>query len=169
MSLPPPKRSASCGISQACLLDFDFANSSAQVASNWGPRRLSTSRAENIYAAGPWGQIRRSRLACQRGLRSGGEPAKLLTPVEASVLPPLQFKAWQQKDLTLIPSPTFVYSDFYALGYTSLTVAPPKVGKSTLALAEAIDIATGQSVCKITQAISPQTLLCANGTGQATS
>ncbi len=68
------------------------------------------------------------------------------TPVEASALPPLQFKAWQQKDLTLIPSPTFVYSDFYALGYTSLTVAPPKVGKSMLALAEAIDIATGQGI-----------------------
>jgi len=45
-----------------------------------------------------------------------------------------------------IPSPTFVYSDFYALGYTSLTVAPPKVGKSMLALAEAIDIATGQGI-----------------------
>lgn len=45
-----------------------------------------------------------------------------------------------------IPSPTFVYSDFYALGYTSLTVAPPKVGKSMLALAEAIDIATGKGI-----------------------
>ena len=97
------------------------------------------------------------------------EQAEPLTPVEASALPPLQLKAWQQKDLTLIPSPTFVYSDFYALGYTSLTVAPPKLGKSMLALAEAIDIATRQGVCKTTQAIYPQTLLCANGTGQATS
>jgi hypothetical protein len=94
--------------------------------------------------------------------------AEPLTPVEASALPPLQFKAWQQKDLTLIPSPTFVYSDFYALGYTSLTVAPPKVGKSMLALAEAIDIATGQGECKTIQAISPQTLLCANSARQAT-
>ncbi|HBS39800.1 MAG TPA: hypothetical protein DEA75_15585 [Rhodobacteraceae bacterium] len=32
------------------------------------------------------------------------------------------------------------------MGYTSLTVAPPKVGKSMLALAEAIDIATGQGI-----------------------
>ena len=46
------------------------------------------------------------------------EQPQPLTAVEASALPPLQFKAWQQKDLTLIPSPTFVYSDFYALGYT---------------------------------------------------
>ena len=45
-----------------------------------------------------------------------------------------------------IPSPIFVCSDFYALGYTSLTVAPPKVGKSMLALAEAIDIATGKGI-----------------------
>ena len=45
-----------------------------------------------------------------------------------------------------IPSPIFVYSDFYALGYTSLTVAPPKVGKSILALAEAINIATGKGI-----------------------
>ena len=97
------------------------------------------------------------------------EQAEPFTPMEASALPPLQFKAWQQKDLTLITSPTFVYSDFYALGYTSLTVAQPKLGKSMLALAEAIDIATGRGVCKTTQAISPQTLLCANRTRQATS
>jgi hypothetical protein len=77
LSRPPPKRSANCSISQACLPDFDFANSSAQVASNWGPRRLFRSWAENICAAGPLGQIRRSRLACQRGLRSGGEQAKM--------------------------------------------------------------------------------------------
>ena len=74
------------------------------------------------------------------------EQPQPLTPVEASALPSLSFQAWQEKDLTAIPSPTFVYSDFYALGYTSLTVAPPKVGKSMLALAEAIDIATGQGI-----------------------
>ena len=96
------------------------------------------------------------------------EQAEALTPMEASALPPLQFKAWQQKDLTLIPSPTFVCLDFYALGCTSLPVAPPKVGKSMLALAVAIDIATGQGECKTIQANFPQTSLCANSARQAT-
>ena len=74
------------------------------------------------------------------------EQAQPLTPVEASALPDLPFQFWNDIDLTAIPSPQFVYSDFYALGYTSLTVAPPKVGKSMLALAEAIDIATGKGI-----------------------
>ena len=74
------------------------------------------------------------------------EQQQPLTPVEASALPDLPFQPWQEKDLAAIPSPVFVYSDFYASGYTSLTVAPPKVGKSMLALAEAIDIATGRGI-----------------------
>ena len=74
------------------------------------------------------------------------EQAQPLTSEELSTLPDLPFQFWKDIDLTAIPSPQFVYSDFYALGYTSLTVAPPKVGKSMLALAEAIDIATGKGI-----------------------
>ena len=56
------------------------------------------------------------------------------------------FKPWGHRDLAAIPYPEFVYSDFYARGYTSLTLAPPKVGKSMLGLAEAIDMATGRGI-----------------------
>ena len=56
------------------------------------------------------------------------------------------FPAWTVKDLSAIPRVEFVYSDFFARGYTSLTVAPPKVGKSMLALSEAIDIASGRGL-----------------------
>lgn len=56
----------------------------------------------------------------------------------------LDFAPWGQRDLSQIPYPEFVYSDFYARGYTSVTLAPPKVGKSMLGLAEAIDIASGR-------------------------
>ena len=67
-----------------------------------------------------------------------------LTPAEVEAIPPALFRPWAVKDLTAIPYPHFVYSDFYARGYTSVTLAPPKVGKSMLGLAEAIDIATGR-------------------------
>lgn len=67
-----------------------------------------------------------------------------MTAAEKDSIPALPFKAWQPIDLTAIPKPQFVYSDFYARGYTSLTVAPPKAGKSMLGLAESIDITTGR-------------------------
>lgn len=54
------------------------------------------------------------------------------------------FAPWKAFDLKTIPAVRFAYSDFYARGYTSLTIAPPKVGKSMLGLAEAIDMATGR-------------------------
>lgn len=54
------------------------------------------------------------------------------------------FAPWKPFDLATIPAVKFAYSDFYARGYTSLTIAPPKVGKSMLGLAEAIDMATGR-------------------------
>src|SRR5690606_38517349 len=59
---------------------------------------------------------------------------------------PVRFKPWAAMDLASIRRTRFVYSDFYARGYTSLTVAAPKVGKSMLALAEAIDMATGRGI-----------------------
>lgn len=67
-----------------------------------------------------------------------------LTDSEKDAISPALFKPWKWKDLSRIPAPAFVYSDFYARGYTSVTLAPPKVGKSMLGLAEAIDMATGR-------------------------
>ena len=112
----------------------------AEIQSLTAPLTLPGDTVEDT-AAEVWDMIRRTRTKFE-----APEQAQPLTPVEASALPSLSFQAWQEKDLAAIPSPTFVYSDFYALGYTSLTVAPPKVGKSMLALAEAIDIATGKGI-----------------------
>ena len=72
------------------------------------------------------------------------EKFRELTPDEIKAVPPAMFRPWRTIDLSAIPVPEFVYSDFYARGYTSLTVAPPKVGKSMLGLAEALDMATGR-------------------------
>jgi RecA-family ATPase len=69
-----------------------------------------------------------------------------LSEEQKAAIPAALFKPWVRKDLTQIPYPEFVYSDFYARGYTSVTLAPPKVGKSMLGLAEAIDIATGRGI-----------------------
>ncbi|WP_299601029.1 AAA family ATPase [uncultured Tateyamaria sp.] len=51
---------------------------------------------------------------------------------------------WRERDLTSIPKPSFLYNSFFARGYVSVTAAPPKVGKSFLSIAEAVDMATGQ-------------------------
>ena len=67
-----------------------------------------------------------------------------LSEAEISAIPPLMFKPWRTKDLSQIPVPEFLYSDFYARKYTSVTLAAPKVGKSMLGLAEALDMATGR-------------------------
>lgn len=71
------------------------------------------------------------------------QPAPL-SEEEREAIAPAMFRKWQRKDLTTIPYPEFVYSDFYARGYTSLTLASPKVGKSMLGLAEALDMASGR-------------------------
>ena len=81
--------------------------------------------------------------------RKGFAPAqdeqfREMTPAEKDAVPALLFKPWGQRDLATIPHPVFVYSDFYARGYTSVTLAPPKVGKSMLGLAEALDMACGR-------------------------
>lgn len=67
-----------------------------------------------------------------------------LSEDEIEAIPPALFRSWVVKDLTAIKHPEFVYSDFYARGYTSVTIAPPKAGKSMLGLAEGIDMATGR-------------------------
>lgn len=71
-------------------------------------------------------------------------PVREMTESEKDAVPAAIFTPWVEKDLTRIPYPQFVYSDFYARGYTSVTLAPPKVGKSMLGLAEAVDMATGR-------------------------
>jgi hypothetical protein len=67
-----------------------------------------------------------------------------LTQEQKDEIPAAVFTPWVRKDLSAIPYPEFVYSDFFARGYTSLTLASPKVGKSMLGLAEALDMATGR-------------------------
>lgn len=71
-------------------------------------------------------------------------PVREMTDAEKDAVPALMFKPWGHRDLAAIPYPEFVYSDFFARGYTSVTLAPPKVGKSMLGLAEALDMASGR-------------------------
>lgn len=74
----------------------------------------------------------------------GGHEFREMTDEERKNLDPYPFEFWGSRDLAAIPRPEFVYSDFYARGYTSVTFAPPKVGKSMLGLAEAVDMASGR-------------------------
>ena len=53
---------------------------------------------------------------------------------------------WSDEDLAGIPRVEYVYNRFYAKGYTSVTAAPPKVGKSLLGLIEAVDMASGKGL-----------------------
>jgi len=75
-----------------------------------------------------------------------GEQFIELSESEKAAIPAALFAPWKRKDLTSIPSPQFVYSDFYARKYTSVTLAAPKVGKSMLGLAEAVDMASGAGI-----------------------
>jgi hypothetical protein len=71
-------------------------------------------------------------------------PFREMSDAEREEVEPIMFAPWGHRDLAAIPCPQFVYSDFYARGYTSVTLAPPKVGKSMLGLAEALDMASGR-------------------------
>lgn len=66
----------------------------------------------------------------------------------AQIIPfaPFTLRAWEEIDLAAIPRLRFVYSDFYAAGYLSVSFAAPKTGKSLLALCEAIDAVTGRGI-----------------------
>lgn len=75
-----------------------------------------------------------------RGAGAAGAREAAETPA------PITFAPWGIKDLRAIPRPEFLYSDFYARGYTSMTVAPPKVGKSVLTILEAVDMASGRGL-----------------------
>lgn len=82
------------------------------------------------------------------GTAGGAEQASGFNPPppDPEQVEAMQFQPWQVMDLAKIPRVQFVYSDFYARGYSSVTIAPPKQGKSMLALAEAIDMATGRGI-----------------------
>lgn len=67
-------------------------------------------------------------------------------PSPSSVPLTFSFEAWRTIDAATIPRTRFVYADFFAAGYLSVTFAAPKTGKSLLALAEAIDAATGRGI-----------------------
>lgn len=54
------------------------------------------------------------------------------------------FKPWEETDFAAIERTEFIYSDHFAAGYLNVSFAAPKTGKSLLALAEAIDVATGR-------------------------
>jgi RecA-family ATPase len=82
--------------------------------------------------------------ARRKGWTPEAAPVKEMTEEERNAIPAALFRPWVAKDLAAIPYPQFVYSDFYARGYTSVTLAAPKVGKSMLALAEALDMSTGR-------------------------
>jgi hypothetical protein len=84
--------------------------------------------------------------ARRKGWHEGARREDPQPPPDPETVEALQFAPWQEIDLSRIPRVEFVYSDFYARGYTSVTIAPPKQGKSMLALAEAIDMATGRGI-----------------------
>ena len=69
------------------------------------------------------------------------QPVPYSPKAEAQVFP---FPAWQLIDPAAIPRTRFLYGKTFAAGYLSVTFAAPKTGKSLLALAEAIDAATGR-------------------------
>lgn len=72
-----------------------------------------------------------------------GEPAAAGTGLKVTdAIDAIEF--WQPTAAASMPRTEFLYSKLYARGYTSLTLAAPKVGKSMLALAEAVDMATGR-------------------------
>ena len=61
-------------------------------------------------------------------------------------MPVAEFEPWAVIDPASLTYPEILYAGFYARGYSSLTVAEPKAGKSLLALAEAVDMATGRGI-----------------------
>lgn len=75
---------------------------------------------------------------------------------------PEPFEAWRNIDPATVPTIRFVYSDHYAAGYQTVTFAAPKTGKSLLALAEAIDAATGRGFLSCGKVQAPRCVLYFN-------
>lgn len=69
-----------------------------------------------------------------------------MTTIKPVPYPPERegFTAWSVTDPANIPRTRFVYGDTYAAGYLTVSFAAPKTGKSLLAMAEAIDAASGR-------------------------
>jgi phage/plasmid primase-like uncharacterized protein len=59
------------------------------------------------------------------------------------------FQSWQVIDFALLPPRRWLYGTHYIRKFCSLTVAPGGLGKSTLALIEAIAMATGRNLLGI--------------------
>jgi len=116
----------------------------SEIQALTGPLTLGGYTAEDTRAE-VQGMIDRTRANPKfEGAGSQDEQFREMSEDEKEAIPAAMFAWWEPIDLATIPAPEFLYSDFYARGYTSLTVAAPKVGKSMLGLAEAIDAATGR-------------------------
>ena len=97
-----PRRNANCIISHVSCAFGHFANSSAQTASNCGPRKRSGSNAENKRASAPFGQTNICRPATHFGILSGGEHANIplspntITSRACSIVSPIRptLRAW---------------------------------------------------------------------------
>lgn len=69
--------------------------------------------------------------------------------IESDIEKPQPFKSWEVIDPFLLPRRDFIYGNF-CRGYCSLTVSPGGVGKSTLALSQAISCSTGNGFLGVT-------------------
>ena len=98
-----------------------------------GLERLEPARRSDSERSGP-GDDGRSFAGGATIVPGGGADA-------APQLPPLGFIG--DIDFAAIPRTEWLYKRWIARGYTSLTIAAPKVGKSALALIEAVDAASG--------------------------
>ena len=59
------------------------------------------------------------------------------------------FTRWQHKDPMTIPKREFLYSNHYIKSYCTLTVSPGGLGKSTLAVTEALAMVTGRNLLNV--------------------
>lgn len=71
--------------------------------------------------------------------------ARFIIPEAPAPVPSAEsFTPWREIDPATIPRTRFAYGDVYAAGYLTVTFAAPKVGKSLLGIAEAVDAASGR-------------------------
>lgn len=118
----------------------------ASLAGSGVPRAMAEAIVKEACPVWDEGVVNLIDTAYAKFFKPKDEQFVELSEEQKAEIPAALFKPWVQKDLSKIPYPEFVYSDFYARGYTSVTLAPPKVGKSMLGLAEAIDMATGRGI-----------------------
>lgn len=148
------------GAAQSVLSGEEWHNNIIRLVASYVSKGLTDAEIHGLtdHMTLPGYSVDQTRAEVQKaidGARSKGwapEPAPELrtepatTPPQADEAPApvkIPFIPWAEIDLEQIPRTRFVYNGFYARGYTSLTIAAPKVGKSMLALTEAIDMATG--------------------------